>query len=198
VPLQCSLALQHLTPRARIGLGPPVLFRWCINGCRTVVGLPSSSALSCQLTAFLDGRSATFLDVVRQISQVHTTLRELSHAWVDLFSRLAGRRAHLGLSRLARYASTQGINPGGINGEVINDLIAVVRQGSLNKNPNALHRQVALIWNEAATDPELRLRPAIWAVKAFEPSLRERPIIVPICHRAVGRVSRFHQEFGTT
>ena len=32
----------------------------------------------------------------------------LSPAWVDLFARLSGRRAHIGLSRLARYASARG------------------------------------------------------------------------------------------
>jgi integrase len=92
---------------------------------------------------------------------------ELSPAWIDLFSRLAGRRAHLGLSRLARYASSQGIHPREINDKVINDLIAVVREGSLNRNPNALHRQVALIWNEAAADHELRLKPV--TVPSFRP-----------------------------
>jgi hypothetical protein len=33
---------------------------------------------------------------------------EFSPEWVDLFSRLAGRKAHLGLSRLARYAQRSG------------------------------------------------------------------------------------------
>ena len=45
--------------------------------------------------------------------------KALSPSWIELFGRLAGRRAHLGLSRLARYASTQGIEPGEINDEVI-------------------------------------------------------------------------------
>ena len=33
----------------------------------------------------------------------------LSPAWLDLFERLSGRRAHIGLSRLARYASARGV-----------------------------------------------------------------------------------------
>ena len=35
----------------------------------------------------------------------------LSPDWVDLFEQLSGRRAHIGLSRLARYASAQGMLP---------------------------------------------------------------------------------------
>src|SRR5262245_38049686 len=55
----------------------------------------------------------------------------LSPAWVDLFARLAGRRAHIGLSRLARYASARGLGPKDINDQVIAELIAAVRTQSL-------------------------------------------------------------------
>jgi integrase len=77
--------------------------------------------------------------------------------WVDLFERLSGRRAHIGLSRFARYASAQGIVPKAVNDEVIAGFIAAVRAGSLHRKPDALHRQVSLIWNEAARDPALGL-----------------------------------------
>ncbi len=81
-----------------------------------------------------------------------TAKRKLSPHWEDLFSRLAERRAHLGLSRLARYASEHGIAPEEVNDEVITNLITAVKEGSLHTKPQALHRQVALIWNEAAAD----------------------------------------------
>ena len=83
----------------------------------------------------------------------------MSAAWVDLFARLSGRRAHIGLSRLARFASARGLAPKDINDEVIGDLIAAVREGSLCPRPTVLHRQVTQIWNEAARDPALGLRP---------------------------------------
>jgi integrase len=79
--------------------------------------------------------------------------------WVDLFSRLASRKAHFGLSRLARYASEQGIAPEGINDEVIDGFIAAVREGSLHKKLHGLHRQVTVLWNKAAEDSDLGLRP---------------------------------------
>ena len=82
----------------------------------------------------------------------------MSLDWVDLFERLSGRRAHIGLSRLARYASGQGIAPKGVNDEVIGGFIVAVREGSLHGKPDKLHRQVSLIWNEAAQDPKLGLR----------------------------------------
>jgi integrase len=75
---------------------------------------------------------------------------QLNPEWKDLFSHLASRKAHLGLSRLARYASAQGIAPEGINDEVINGFMAAVREGSLHRKPNELHRQVTMIWNKTA------------------------------------------------
>ena len=87
-----------------------------------------------------------------------TGKKTLSPAWVELFERLSGRRAHIGLSRLAGYASAHGIRPGEINDEAMTGFIAAVRQGSLHRHPNKLHRQVTLIWNEAARDTELGLQ----------------------------------------
>ncbi len=89
----------------------------------------------------------------------------LSPAWAELFARLSGRRAHIGLSRLAGFASARGIEPTDINDEVIDGFIAAVREGSLHRNPKALHRQTTLIWNEAARDPKLGLPPV--AVASF-------------------------------
>jgi len=83
----------------------------------------------------------------------------LSTQWRQLFARLSRRRANLGLSRLGHYASAKGIEPEGVNDEIIELLMSAVREGSLHQNPKALHRQVTLIWNEAARDPELGLKP---------------------------------------
>ena len=89
-----------------------------------------------------------------------TGSKSLSPEWAKLFKRLSGRRTHIGLSRLARYASARGIRPCDINDEVIVGFIAAVRNGSLHRAPNRLHRQVTLIWNEAAARvPGLGLQP---------------------------------------
>jgi hypothetical protein len=96
--------------------------------------------------------------------------KTLSPAWIELFARLAGRRAHIGLSRLARYATSHGIAPRDVNDEVISDFITSVRMNSLHRKPKALHRQVTLIWNEAARDSNLGLRPV--TVASFRGPLR--------------------------
>jgi integrase len=83
----------------------------------------------------------------------------LSPAWVDLFARLSGRRAHIGLSRLARFASARGLAPNEVNDDVIAELIVAVREQSLCPRPTVLHRKIVQIWNEAARDPSLGLRP---------------------------------------
>ena len=80
---------------------------------------------------------------------------------------LSEKRAHIGLSRLARFASANGIDPGEIDDTVIERFIAAVREGSLHRKPNDLHRSVALIWNEVATQPGLNLQPV--TVPSFRP-----------------------------
>jgi hypothetical protein len=74
----------------------------------------------------------------------------LSPAWAGLMATLSGKRAHLGLSRFARYASANGIEPDQVNGAAIEGFIAALREGSLHRQPNVLHRQLTLIWSEVA------------------------------------------------
>jgi integrase len=82
----------------------------------------------------------------------------LSPAWKKLFTGISGRRAHLGLSRLARYGSAKGIAPQEIDDATIDAFITAIRDGSLHRKPNGLHRTVALIWNEAAERSEFGLQ----------------------------------------
>jgi integrase len=82
----------------------------------------------------------------------------LSPGWKKLFGKLSAKRAHIGLSRLARYASAEGIDPKEINDSTIEAFIARVRNGTLHRKPNHLHRKVARIWNEVAQRSELGLK----------------------------------------
>jgi integrase len=90
----------------------------------------------------------------------------LSRKWLELFQWHSGRRVQIGLSRLARYASARGLEPKDINDGVIHDFIAAVREQSLCDRPKALHRQVALIWNDLAQNP------ALWLQRVSVPSFR--------------------------
>ena len=84
----------------------------------------------------------------------------LSPPWADLLALLPAKRARIGLSRLARYASAAGITPDEINDPDIDRFIAEIRHGSLHHNPNALHRKTAMIWNEVVNAlPHLGLCP---------------------------------------
>ena len=55
--------------------------------------------------------------------------------------------------------SAKGIAPEQINDAAIEAFIAEVRNGTLHRKPNDLHRKVALIWNEVAQRSELGLQP---------------------------------------
>jgi integrase len=136
-------------------------------------GLVAVNPVAAGLTAkSLSNIRSDFLAAVKAsgLSPVETEAKSpLSPGWLDLFEQLSGRRAHIGLSRLARYASGQGIAPKEVNGEVIGGFIAAVRAGSLHGKPDKLHRQVSLIWNEAVQYPELGLR------RVTVPSFRSPP-----------------------
>ena len=82
----------------------------------------------------------------------------LSPEWQALLQELSTQRAHLGLSRFARYASERGIEPSGVDDSTIEAFIATVRAETLHRKPNDLHRKVAQIWNEAAESSSLALQ----------------------------------------
>jgi integrase len=140
------------------------------NAGRIPLDLPAISAKLAAITPAVSGLS------VKTFSNIRTNLlaaikasglksagpsarTPLSPTWKKLFAKLRARRAHLGLSRLARHASAQGIAPEQINDAVIEAFITEVRNGTLHRKPNDLHRNVALIWNEVAQRPGLGLRP---------------------------------------
>ena len=83
----------------------------------------------------------------------------LAPAWRQLFARVSRKRAHLGLSRFARYASTRGLDPEAVNDAIVADFITAVREQSLHGTPNWLYRQVTLVWNEAARDTDWASNP---------------------------------------
>ena len=102
-----------------------------------------------------------FLAAVKA-SGLHSAKRRarapLSSPWQALLQALSTRRAHLGLSRFARYASERDIAPPDVDDCTIEGFIATVRAETLHRKPNDLHRKVAQIWNEAAERSTLGLQ----------------------------------------
>jgi integrase len=83
----------------------------------------------------------------------------LSPAWQRLMAAFPTKRARYGLSRLGRYASARGIAPAEVDDATIQAFISTVRNESLHRKPNGLHRSVTLIWNEATQQPGFNLQP---------------------------------------
>jgi len=75
--------------------------------------------------------------------------KALNADWGKLLSR-RGKRARIGLARLARYASGSGIPPEQIDDAVVDALMTEVRERSLHRHPNRLHRMMAQVWKEVA------------------------------------------------
>jgi len=88
----------------------------------------------------------------------HRPKAPLSADWARMMAQLSGKRPRVGLSHLARYCSDLGVAPDKINDAVIKNFIAEVRDGSLRRKPNILHRMVSKVWNEVARQPGLNLQ----------------------------------------
>jgi hypothetical protein len=110
----------------------------------------------------------------------------LSPRWAELLAKLPKPRHGIGLSRLARYASSERIEPHQIDDAAIEGFISAVRQGSLHRKPNDLHRSVTKIWNEAA-----RQQPELGLAQVRVPSFRRAPqridwqLLTPLFRRSV-------------
>jgi integrase len=126
---------------------------------------------------FLTAVKASGLKPVQRLAKT-----PLSPAWKKLTDELSVRRAHIGLSRLARYASANGIDPEQVDNAKINAFIADVRNRTLHRKPNDLHRKVALIWNQAAHRSRFNLQTV--DVPSFRhPPKRVKWTLLPVTFR---------------
>src|SRR5262249_51828628 len=128
---------------------------------RIPLDLPAIGAKLSALTPAAAGLSPKTFSNIRTnfVAAVHvsglkpvrfSTRTPLSRRWKKLLAKLSAKRQHIGLSRLARHASAKGIEPGEINDAAIEAFITEIRNRTLHRKPNGLHRQVALIWNEVS------------------------------------------------
>jgi integrase len=85
----------------------------------------------------------------------------MTPSWRKLMTDLSSKRMHIGLSRLARWCSSRGIDPASVGDAVLEQFIEAVREGTLHRKPNVLRRNVALIWNEAAQNSQGALKRVI-------------------------------------
>ena len=105
------------------------------------------------------------------LKPIRPARQELSESWQTLRAKLKTKRHRIGTSRLTQYASTAGLESPDIDDCVIGAFIADIREQSLHRKPNDLHRQTTVIWNEVAREfPELRLRQV--SVPSFRAPLR--------------------------
>ena len=105
------------------------------------------------------------------LKRVERARQGLTQPWQVLRAKLKTERHRIGTSRLSHYASSTQLTLVDINDEVMTEFITVVREKSLHRKPNDLHRKTAVIWNEIAREfPELGLRPV--TIPSFRPTPR--------------------------
>jgi integrase len=105
------------------------------------------------------------------LKPINKTSQPFAEPWRTLMARLIQKRQRIGLSRLARYGSARRLAPDDVNDAVIAGFMESIREGSLHRKPNELHRKTTVIWNEiAAAFPELGLSPV--TIPSFRPPAR--------------------------
>jgi integrase len=148
---------------ARIPLDPPAI------SARLAAITPAVSGLTPKTFANIRANFVAAVTACGMKSSQSSARTPLSPGWEKLFAKLATRRQHIGLSRLARYSSARGTEPEEINNSTIEAFITDVRNRTLHRKPNDLHRKVAQIWNEIA------LRPKFGLQSVTVPSFRRPP-----------------------
>jgi integrase len=149
---------------ARIPLDFPTIGAKLATISPVAAGL-SSKSLSNIRSDFLAAVQASGLKPVQRLAKT-----PLSAAWTKLVAEPSQKRARIGLSRLGRHACALGLTPEQINTAVIDNFIAAIRDGSLHRKPNALHRMVSRVWNEVAQKAGHNLQMVI--VPSFRPPIK--------------------------
>lgn len=129
---------------ARIALDLPAISAKLATISPAAAGLTGKSFSNIR-SNFMAAVKATGLKSIQRSAK-----QTLSARWNELISEQSTRRGRIGLSRLAGYATTNGIEPEKVDDATIDAFIAAVRRGTLHRKPNDLHRKVTMIWNEAA------------------------------------------------
>ncbi len=129
---------------AQIPLDLPTIGRR-LAGCMPAAAGLTDKTLANVKSGFLAAVKASRLGPINAPSR-----SDLSPSWRKLLGQLPSKRERLGLSRLARWCSGQAIEPREVDDAVLSDFIGAVRQGTLHRKLNQLHRNVAKIWNEVA------------------------------------------------
>jgi integrase len=123
-----------------------------------VAATPATAGLSAKTIANI---RSDFLAAMKESglkSVAAPAKRQMTSRWRKLMAgRTAPKRIQYGLSRFARYCSARDIEPERVNDTVLEEFIKFVREQTLHRKPNALHRNVARIWNEAVEKSPLRL-----------------------------------------
>jgi integrase len=83
--------------------------------------------------------------------------KALTADWVKLLDGQS-KRTRLGLARLARYASARKVSPRQVNDALVAAMMREIRECSLHRNPNRLHRTTAQVWNALARQRARKLR----------------------------------------
>src|SRR5262249_4599653 len=110
---------------------------------KTLVNLRSDFVAAVRASAITPGRPARHF---------------LSSKWQKLLRAASAMRTQIGLSRFAGWCSGS-IEPAQVNDAVLGEFIEAIRQSTLHRRPNALHRNVALIWNTIAQKSDFTLQP---------------------------------------
>jgi integrase len=84
---------------------------------------------------------------------------KVTEEWAKVMAQLPNNKwARMGVSLLARYASSSCITPEQIDDSVMERFMATIRNSSLHRSPERLHRTASKIWNGLVSQREFNIR----------------------------------------
>jgi integrase len=147
---------------ARISLDLPALSVKLAAVNPVSVGLTSKTFSNIR-SDFVAAVKASDLATIRRSARA-----PLSAGWTKLMLLLPEEQARV-VRPFGRHASGLSVEPQQVNPAAIENYIERVRNSTLHRKPNDLHRKLSVVWNEAARQPGLNLQ------QVTVPSFRRRP-----------------------
>jgi integrase len=112
---------------------------------------PSASGLSAKRLANIRSDLSAAI-TASKLKPVTLPRQSLTEPWRTLRAMLKTERHRIGISRLSHYATAVSLEPVDVDDGAITMFITAVREQSLHRKPNDLHRKTAVIWNEIARE----------------------------------------------
>jgi integrase len=132
---------------------------------------PAAHRISIKTWATVRSNALSAVELSGVVKVVRTSRHTVTPDWHALWQQLPTKELRNGLSRFFRYASARGITPADVDDAVLASFKSDLDAHSVVRNPEAVHRATAHLWNLAVSKV-----PGFPGTKITLPDYRKRPM----------------------